>query len=433
MKRLNSTPSLPGFPNTRYKIRLLRLVRLYQSQRNAHYETIAFRLSFRDSLTPAKTDRARYRSDKLRRGGISPTETIATKDDRVSKSRRFRSNARRPIRSRFFRYSHRRTNHPAESLDKFKPMSGYLNELTMRLAVGASLLPAELRSRHAHWLRKQQRADGGFAGREGDSDPYYTAFALRALWILGELDESIGQASARFLRQRMTRRDSVIDLISLIFASAIVEMATGVVVISDDDADWRHNVAATLSTLRCDDGGFAKTPEGRAGSTYQTFLTVLCHELMDVPVADTDSIAGFLSSQQHVDGGFLEIRVAKRAGVNPTAAAIGTMKTLGFLDPAEQIDTAEFVADMQSDEGGFTANTRIPFADLLSSFTALTTLVDLDETALISVPRVQRYAESMQSPEGGFVGFTLDQVADVEYTFYGLGTLSLCAALTADS
>nr|WP_044300354.1 prenyltransferase/squalene oxidase repeat-containing protein [Rhodopirellula sallentina] len=312
-------------------------------------------------------------------------------------------------------------------------MSGYLNELTMRLAVGASLLPAELRSRHAQWLRKQQRDDGGFAGREGDSDPYYTAFALRALWILGELDETIGQASARFLRQRMTRRDSVIDLISLIFASAIVEMATGVVVISDDDADWRHNVAATLSTLRCDDGGFAKTPEGRAGSTYQTFLTVLCHELMDVPVADTESIARFLESQQHEDGGYLEIRVAKRAGVNPTAAAIGTLKTLGFLDTGAEQDTAEFVADMQGDEGGFTANTRIPFADLLSSFTALTTLVDLDQTDLVSVPRVQRYAESMQAPEGGFVGFTLDQVSDVEYTFYGLGTLSLCAALTADS
>ncbi len=311
-------------------------------------------------------------------------------------------------------------------------MSGYLNELTLRLAIGASQLDQEMRDTHATWLRRCQRDDGGFAGREGESDPYYTAFALRALWVLGELDESVSEGAAEFLRKRMTQRDSVIDLISLIFAAAVLEMATGIVVISDDDTTWRSNVANTLGTLRCADGGFAKTPEGRAGSTYQTFLTVLCHELMDVPVPDADGIVRFLETQRHDEGGYLEIRVAKRAGVNPTAAAIGTLKTLGRLDPGHHTETADFVADMQSDEGGFTANTRIPFADLLSSFTALTTLADLNEAEQVSLPRVKQYAESMQVSGGGFVGFTLDQTPDVEYTFYGLATLAMCAVLTAD-
>ena len=81
---------------------------------------------------------------------------------------------------------------------------------------------------------------------------------------------------------------------------------------------------------------------------------------------------------------------------------------------------------MQSDEGGFTANTRIPFADLLSSFTGLLTLSDLNSTPEVNIEAISRYALSMQSPEGGFVGFTLDQTADVEYTFYGLATLALC-------
>jgi geranylgeranyl transferase type-2 subunit beta len=307
-------------------------------------------------------------------------------------------------------------------------LSGYLQELTLRLSVGASRLSPEFRTRHTEWLRSQQRDDGGFAGREGESDPYYTSFALRTLWVLGELDNTTAEAAGVFLRRRMRQRDSIVDLMSLIFGAAILEMAAGVVVISDEDHQWRDNVATLLADLRTDDGGFAKTPEGRAGSTYQSFLSVLCYELMEVPVPDVDRLVQFLQSQQQPDGGYREIRVAKRAGVNPTAAAIGTLKTLHQLDPTQHADTIEFLLEMQGDEGGLAANTRIPFADLLSSCTGLITLVDLGVGPRIDATRLQRYAESMQR-EGGFVGFELDQTTDVEYTFYGVATLSLLQTL----
>ena len=309
-------------------------------------------------------------------------------------------------------------------------MTPYLQELTLRLAIGASGLEADVRDKHASWLAAQQRHDGGFAGREGQSDPYYTAFALRSLWILGALDDSIGSKAAAFLRSRLDKRESIIDMISLIFGAAICEMAVGQVVLSDDDAAWRDNVAALLGSLRTDDGGFAKTPEGRAGSTYQTFLSVLCYELIQIDVPEPDRIEAFLQSQGQTDGGYLEIRAAKRAGVNPTAAAIGTLKTLGKLETQQHGDTIDFLAEMQSDEGGLTANTRIPFADLLSSCTGMITLTDLAATDRIDVDAVRRYAFSMQAPAGGFVGFALDQTADVEYTFYGLSALALCRSST---
>jgi geranylgeranyl transferase type-2 subunit beta len=302
----------------------------------------------------------------------------------------------------------------------------YLQELTLRLALGASQLDPAIRQRHTDWLHQQQRPEGGFAGREGESDPYYTAFALRALWILDALDETTGKRAGGFLRQRLSKKESIIDLISLIFAAAICELSVGEIVIADDDVAWRENVAGLLSSLRTDDGGFAKTPEGRAGSTYQTFLSVLCHELIEVPIPDVDRIEAFLASQLHDQGGYREIRAAKRPGVNPTAAAIGTLKALGRLAVADHGSTASFLAEMQSDEGGFTANTRIPFADLLSSFTGLLTLADLDAVSRVNVDAISRYALSMQSPDGGFVGFALDQTADVEYSFYGLATLALC-------
>jgi len=310
-------------------------------------------------------------------------------------------------------------------------LTPYLHELTLRLALGASGFEPSLREKHATWLVSQQRDDGGFAGREGQSDPYYTAFALRALWILGALDEPLGRRVATFLKGRLTRRESIIDMISLIFAAAICELAVGEVVISDEDTAWRNNVADLLGSLRTSDGGFAKTPEGRAGSTYQTFLSVLCYQLIEVEVPDVDRIEAFLRSQAHVDGGYLEIRAAKRAGVNPTAAAIGTFKALGKLNPSEHCETVEFLTEMQSEEGGLTANTRIPFADVLSSCTGMITLTDLDCVHRVDRDAIQRYVLSMQSAQGGFVGFSLDQTADVEYTFYGLSTLALCQPVSS--
>lgn len=305
----------------------------------------------------------------------------------------------------------------------------YLQDLTIRLATGAAELPDAVRQRHANWLLSQQRSDGGFAGREGPSDLYYTGFALRSLMILGVLDDEPAERAAAFLRSRLDKRESIIDLISLVFGAAVVEMSSGIDCLDRADAQWRHSLADLLESLRRDDGGYAKSSEGRAGSTYQTFLTLLCYELIELAPPEPQRIVQFLLQHEHPDGGFLEIRVGKRAGVNPTAAATGALKTLGALDAAVAERTADFLAEMQSEEGGLTANTRIPFADLLSTCTGLITLVDLAATDRIDVPRAGRYAASMQREEGGFAGFAMDPGEDVEYTFYGVATMALAADL----
>ena len=53
----------------------------------------------------------------------------------------------------------------------------YLTRLTARLLDGVERLPAEVRHRHATYLLASQNPDGGFSGREGGSDLYYTSFA----------------------------------------------------------------------------------------------------------------------------------------------------------------------------------------------------------------------------------------------------------------
>lgn len=301
----------------------------------------------------------------------------------------------------------------------------YLSDLTVRLALGASQIPADIRERHARYLLSQQQADGGFAGREGPSDPYYTGFALRALAVLDRLSPEVATRSAQFLETRLLGRESVIDLISLVFSAAVLEIQNGVEVLASAPEDWPARLSDLLETYRRDDGGYAKSPEGRASSTYQTFLTTLCYELIGIDQPDREKIIDFLLAREHEEGGFLEIRVAKRPGVNPTAAAIGALKSLGGLDTEISARTIEFLIDQQSDDGGFTANTRIPLSDLLSTCTASITLTDLGALDQIDRPAAHRFAQSMQREQGGFAGFALDPAEDVEYTFYGLAALTL--------
>ncbi|MCA9183110.1 MAG: geranyl transferase, partial [Planctomycetales bacterium] len=137
-------------------------------------------------------------------------------------------------------------------------MLNYLESLTVQLAQAAAELPAAVRDRHARFLREQQRADGGFAGREGGSDLYYTGFGLRSLAILGELDDEIAARAREFLRSRLQREESIVDFFSLIYGAKLLEAATGDDLFADQATDWADAVSKFLLSLRRADGGFAK-------------------------------------------------------------------------------------------------------------------------------------------------------------------------------
>ncbi|MCI0358443.1 MAG: terpene cyclase/mutase family protein [Planctomycetaceae bacterium] len=301
----------------------------------------------------------------------------------------------------------------------------YLQELTIRLAVGLAALPADARTRHSRYLLAAQREDGGFAGREGGSDLYYTGFALRGLALLGELYGPPAEKAAGFLRSRMGGQESIVDFFSLVYGAALLDTAAGIDIFAEAGPGWKSNVAALLETFRRPDGGYAKGPEGTASSTYHTFLVLLCLELAERQPPESEQIVAFLHSQRAEEGGFREIRASKRAGTNPTAAAIASLRMLDALDEATRQDTLDFLAEMQTDEGGLRANTRIPIADLLSTFTGLLTLQDLGGAEAIDLAGVRQFVHSLAREEGGFHGAAWDTAHDVEYSFYGLGCLGL--------
>ena len=304
----------------------------------------------------------------------------------------------------------------------------YFTDLTLRLTAGASHWDEVFRRRHTRFLLEAQRDDGGFAGRQGPSDLYYTGFALRGLALLEALHQPVAERTAGFLRTKFDPRGTIkgIDLISLVFAATVLQAAAGVDVFAETRIDRRAFVAQAVEPFARDDGGYAKSPAGRS-STYHTFLTVACRQLVGLPVEHPSRIEALIRSRQRDDGGFVEVEPMRHGGTNPTSAAVGLLRILNVKEAALRDGAIRFLTGMQTTEGGLRANTRIPVADLLSTFTALLSLAELGGLDQIDGPSAMRYVLSLESPEGGFRGGVWDREIDVEYTFYGLGALALLA------
>jgi geranylgeranyl transferase type-2 subunit beta len=312
----------------------------------------------------------------------------------------------------------------------------YLAQWTLRLAAGALSLPEEMRRRQAPYLTARQNPDGGFSGRQGESDLYYTGFGLRGLALLAALDEPAAARAADFLQSRLADSPTgeplpAVDFLSLVFSAVLLEAIAGLDPFARRGTDRKQRVADAIEPLRRADGSYAKTPRGAHGSTYHTFLVAACKQLVGLGLEQGPAMVRWIASQRRADGGFVELAPLELSGTNPTAAAIGLLRLLDGLDPPTRTTAARFLAGMQNLEGGLRANTRVPVADLLSTFSGLVALADLEALDRLDLEAAGRYVRSLEMPEGGFRGGAWDDRADVEYTFYGLASLALLAGAGA--
>lgn len=307
----------------------------------------------------------------------------------------------------------------------------YLQSLTARISDGLSRVDGELRRRQIAYLLAGQNADGGFSGREGESDLYYTAFGLRGLAVLDSLSLDVCDQAAGFLRSCLDRQASVVDFFSLLYACLLIQTAGGPDVLASSPSDWPDRVAATLETFRLPDGGYNKGVGSSSGSTYHSFLVGLCYQMLGRNFPDPAAVVRFVAGRRREDGGFVEVAPMRRSGTNPTAAAIGLLQLAGLEGQALLKECRAGVTDLLleavSDEGGIRANSRVPLADLLSTFTGAWTLDQLGTADQLDGQALTAYVRLVERAEGGFHGGLWDDGHDVEYTFYGLGSLALFA------
>ncbi|MEX0703523.1 MAG: prenyltransferase/squalene oxidase repeat-containing protein [Planctomycetales bacterium] len=309
------------------------------------------------------------------------------------------------------------------------PSEPYLLRLAARLGRGLERMPAGRRERHREFIMSQQMPDGGFSGRDGQSDLYYTSFAVRGLAVLGGLTPEQAESVCQYVRARSQDSMHVIDRISWLYTALVVLSAGRTDVFDDAGENWEDRIVEQMERVRTKDGGYAKSEDGSAGSTYHSFLVTLSYELLGRELPDPEGLVRFLYDRQRDDGGFVEIAPMKRSGTNPTAAAVAILRMFDRIDDELRDDVRCFLQEVHSPEGGFQANTRIPFADGLSTFTGLLTAQDLRLTDVCDPDCLERFVtdpeEGLELPTGGFRGAGWDEQADVEYTFYGLGVLGL--------
>src|SRR5262245_24304798 len=159
--------------------------------------------------------------------------------------------------------------------------NSFLRRLTRRLATGCRRLDSDRTARHVKFILSFQQADGGFAGRAGGSDLYYTGFAVRTLALLNALDTSRCQIIAAYLKNAAAKQEySLIDLVSWFYSVITVQLAGKLGPFAGDIELFADEVSSSLETFRRPDGGYARTNEGASGSTYHTFLAVLCYEML---------------------------------------------------------------------------------------------------------------------------------------------------------
>jgi len=289
--------------------------------------------------------------------------------------------------------------------------SSYLVRLSQRMRRAHAGLDGERRSRHTAAILSFRR-DGGFTGRRGEADLYYTGFAIRALHALDEIEKELAEGAIDYLRCQ--EPNSIIDELSLLNCFLLLEAAP------PDTQD----VSGFLERFRAEDGGYAKSVGGQWGSTYHTFLAALCYDLLGETVPDPARIAAFLKQRRRDDGGFGDSPAATRSNTNATAAGASAAMVLGLRDEDLTEKGKGYLLAMRHDTGGWMASRSVPLPDLLSTYTALVTLDSMKALDADALAGAAYFARSCEDERGGFRAGPWDDQVDVEYTYYGLGLLA---------
>lgn len=322
-----------------------------------------------------------------------------------------------------------------------------------RLRQGAIALGEQAAGTSA-FLLSRINPDGGFQGRTGKSDLYYTAFGIDLLMALHTLpfmvhDSPLTAPIADYII-RFGSGDNLafMDLVSLARARTRL--------MPDQAApEWRQAIANHISRFRTANGGYDSHPGSTTATATATYMAWIALEAIDIEPENPSTIISALQLLQTPDGAYSNLPGMPVGNTPSTAAAQVLLHHFGLLQPAPPPSstpichsrslppftihnspltprTVAWMLDQLDDSGGFRAFPQAPIPDLLSTGTALFALSCLATAATLhSEPEIvtacHSFIASRRTPSGGYCGHAFDTVADVEYTYYALlalGSLS---------
>jgi geranylgeranyl transferase type-2 subunit beta len=287
----------------------------------------------------------------------------------------------------------------------------YAATLAAGLQAGLAEIDPAVRETHLQSVLRFQQTDGGFSGRQGPSDLYYTAFAARVLHALQAVDSQREALSAYAAAQQPRGIVDVLNWANLHF-------------VLGRPIDQPEMLMDEIERHRARDGGYAMRPDG-TGSTYHTFLAVVCYDLLRRPLPDAASAAALLRARRQPDGGYSEHAAVRRSSTNATAAGAVAAQRLNVLDDATRKATVDWLLSQQDPGGGWKATRATPMPDLMSAATSLICMLELGTLDRPTLQRAWNFATRCTGSGGGFGAGPDDPGVDTEYTFYGLALQAL--------
>jgi len=259
-------------------------------------------------------------------------------------------------------------------------MISLADRLLHTAAQSRRFLQKESRSETARFILSRRAPDGGFRGRDEQSDLYYTVFAVLGLKTLGAPIPALSL-------WRYCRHFGNGEELDLVHLACLIQLRSAFPMLGKT----RRKFSQTLKTFEAD-------------SAYDRFLKQLA--------GDRLRTARFP---------FAPPEIVLSAPTPSLAAAVILNLKAGSAAISALLDRACL-------RGGFAANAQLMVPDLLSTATALFALTqagaDLDS---IRRPCLE-YVESLWRDSGGFAGHGSDGFEDVEYTFYGLLSIGCLVA-----
>lgn len=267
------------------------------------------------------------------------------------------------------------------------------------------------------FLNDHQNTDGGFKGRDGRSDLYYTVFGLDSLIALRQAANV--PVVAEYLRSFGSGEG--LDFVHL----CCLARAWSAVSRAEEAKEALESVRKVqllerVAGFRTPDGGFHPQVGGKAGTVYGCFLGLGAYQDLERELPAPLDMVRSLKFLETPDGAWANERGIKEGATNATAAAVTILRHLQMPIDAR---VGEWLLEQAHPQGGFKAMPRAPLPDLLSTATALHALSGLQIDLGQHKESCLDFIDSLWTNAGGFHGHWSDDDLDCEYTFYGLLSL----------
>jgi prenyltransferase beta subunit len=245
-------------------------------------------------------------------------------------------------------------------------------QLMQAASAACGFLEKESRREIAAFILSAQTPDGGFRGRDDQSDLYYTFFASASL-------RTVRQPIPFFRLWKYLRSFRAGESLDAVHLACLIQLRSAFPMLGNT----RQKFFKTLEKVS-------------AESAYDRFLKQMA--------ADQLRVARSPSAPPPIELAGPTPNLAASMILNPKAASSGIPALLKRACP----------------NGGFAATAQLNIPDLLSTATALFALTQAGaDLSSICRPCLE-FVESLWRDSGGFAGHESDGYEDVEYTFYGL-------------